>query len=161
MQPRTLAAASIAGLLLLALAPPPAAFAEEDPTPEDPTPEHRTTEGPTATGSGQQILTVVLPEGDPRAGREAFRALMCTSCHAVAEDESSPPKITAPVPVLGRVQARLEPSEVASAILSPSHEISPEVRPSMEGTLSPMADFSHVLTVRQLVDLVAYIRSLG
>ena len=143
MTRRILAAASVAGLALLAWAPPSTAeSAASNPS------------------ADEQTLTVVLPKGDPEAGREAFRALMCGSCHAVAGVESSPPKVTRPVPVLGRVQARLEAGEIATSIISPSHEVSPEVLPSMEGELSPMGDFSEALTLCQLVDLVAYIRSL-
>jgi hypothetical protein len=48
--------------------------------------------------------------------------------------------------------------------MSPSHEISPnisaEVRARLEGVLSPMGDFGHVMTVHQLVDLHAYLRSV-
>ena len=48
--------------------------------------------------------------------------------------------------------------------MSPSHEISSnisdEVRTSLSRVLSPMGDFSHVMTVRQLVDLRAYLRSI-
>lgn len=41
-----------------------------------------------------------------------------------------------------------------------STNISKEVRPRLEGVLSPMGDFSRVMTVRQLVDLHAYVRSI-
>jgi hypothetical protein len=48
--------------------------------------------------------------------------------------------------------------------MTPSHAISAdtsgEVRARLEGVLSPMGDFSHVMTVRQLIDLQAYVRSL-
>ena len=137
-------AASIAGLVFLAISPLPLAAGERTPD------------------ADQQTLTLVLPKGDPEAGREAFHALSCDACHAVASEESSPPKISGPVPVpvLGRVQARLAPGDLATAILSPSHDVSPEVRRNLEGTRSPMGDFTEALTLRQLVDLVAYVRSL-
>ncbi len=147
MSPRSLAAVSIPGLLLLVIVPPPLTLAEEGRSP--------------APDPGQQTLTLALPAGDPQAGRATFHALRCAACHAVAEDESSPPKIDAPAPVLGRLQARLGPGRLATAIVAPSHEISPEARPAMEGDASPMKEYSDVLTVRQLVDLVAYVRSLG
>ncbi len=155
MSLRILAAVSIPSLLLLAIAQPSSAG------PQEGQPQGRTESAPTAAGPGQQVLTLALPLGDPQAGREAFHALRCAACHAVAEDESSPPRIDAPAPVLGRVQARFEPGQIATAIVSPSHEINPEARPAMEGDDSPMKEFSDVLTLRQLVDLVAYVRSLG
>lgn len=50
--------------------------------------------------------------------------------------------------------------KLASAIVSPSHKVGEAVKVAMEGELSPMADFSEAMTVSQLVDLVAFIRSL-
>jgi hypothetical protein len=54
---------------------------------------------------------------------------------------------------------------VAAAIVVPSHSMSvrtsDDVKKKLEGTLSPMGDFSRVITVGQLADLIAYLRSLG
>lgn len=48
--------------------------------------------------------------------------------------------------------------------MTPSHaispNISPEVRADIEGVLSPMGDFSRAMTVRQLIDLHAYLRAV-
>jgi hypothetical protein len=35
-----------------------------------------------------------------------------------------------------------------------------KVRAQLAGVLSPMGDFSHSMTVRQLVDIAAYLRSV-
>jgi hypothetical protein len=55
-------------------------------------------------------------------------------------------------------------SYLATAMVSPSHELSARldeaVRGQLVGVLSPMGDFSHTMTVRQLVDLHAYLRSV-
>jgi mono/diheme cytochrome c family protein len=115
-----------------------------------------------ATGDdGWQKMTLTLPQGDVAAGREAFAALMCTTCHAVAgESELPQPVAQVPVPVLGPAQAKQSPSKLASSIVSPSHKVSDEVLMKTWGELSPMGDFSETMTVRQLVDLVAYLRSV-
>ncbi len=107
-------------------------------------------------------ITFMVPRGDPEAGREAFIALSCTACHTVAGERDLPePTARVPiVPVLNSVQARLSPGKLASSIVAPSHKISDEVQLQTEGDLSPMGDFSRAMTVRQLVDLVAYVRSL-
>jgi hypothetical protein len=34
------------------------------------------------------------------------------------------------------------------------------VRAAIEGRLSPMGDYSHAMTVRQMVDVYAYLRSV-
>jgi hypothetical protein len=51
-----------------------------------------------------------------------------------------------------------------ASIMTPSHAISinigDELRASLSDVLSPMGDFSRVMTVRQLVDLRAYVRSV-
>jgi hypothetical protein len=41
-----------------------------------------------------------------------------------------------------------------------SINVSDEVRASLGGVLSPMGDVSRVMTLRQLVDLHAYVRSV-
>ena len=91
--------------------------------------------------------------------------LRCTACHAVPSE----PEFAAPVsanpgpPIDARVGAR-DVSYLVTAMVSPSHELSPgldeEVRAQLAGVLSPMGDFSRVMTVRQLVDLQAFLRSV-
>lgn len=105
---------------------------------------------------------LALPVGDPAAGRQAFIDLSCTSCHGVLGDPDLPPRVSAnPGPMLGPVQAHRQLGWMVTSIVSPSHEIPPEVRRGMEGTLSPMADFGDAMTVRQLIDLIAYLRAQG
>ncbi len=104
-------------------------------------------------------IDLVVPIGDAEAGRAAFIELSCTSCHAV-QGETGMAKPVAAVPVLGPSHGKLSPGKLASAIVAPSHTVSKEVDKKTEGKLSPMADFSDTMTVRQLVDLVAYLRTL-
>jgi hypothetical protein len=59
----------------------------------------------------------------------------------------------------------LRASEVANAIIVPSHSMSvrtsDDVKKRLEGMLlSPMGDFTGSMTIRQLADLVAYLTSL-
>ncbi|MCP3963974.1 MAG: cytochrome c [bacterium] len=106
-------------------------------------------------------VSFVLPNGDAEAGREAFVALSCTTCHAVEGDTELPrPVASIPVPVLGKEHAKVGPGKIASSIVAPSHIVSEEVQKKTEGELSPMADLTESMTVRQLIDLVAYVRSL-
>lgn len=103
------------------------------------------------------ILALYVPAGDADAGRKAFVELSCTSCHQVFDEAELPAPISAhPGPMLGGAP-RAYPGVVASAIVSPSHRIEEEAAKALEGTLSPMGDYSHVMTVRQLVDVVAYL----
>ena len=109
---------------------------------------------------------VVLPKGEPQAGRQAFLDLKCGVCHRVTQNPEFPaPVSSSQGPDLDHT-LRLRPaSEVAAAIIVPSHSMSlktgDEIKTRLEGVLSPMGDFSRTMTVRQLADLLAYLQALG
>jgi mono/diheme cytochrome c family protein len=111
--------------------------------------------------SERQAWQFVVEQGDPAAGRQAFQDLWCTTCHRVAGETAFPAPVSAnPGPTLGIEQARRKPGEIAASIIAPSHEIGDQVAAKLEGRLSPMGDYAPAMTVRQLFDLVAYVRSL-
>jgi hypothetical protein len=123
------------------------------------------TSGAGTTGTTAPV-TVAWPAGDVSAGRQAFMDLKCTACHAVASEADFPKPVSAnPGPPIGPGTAKSDPSYLVAAIMTPSHAISPntspEVRAAIEGRLSPMGDFSHAMTVRQMVDIYAYLRSVN
>lgn len=104
-----------------------------------------------------------LPDGDPLRGRQAFVDLKCHACHRVKGVDLPAPVADPPVPVVlgGVVYNVRTDGELATAIIDPSHRTAPgyrlvEVR---AGNLSRMGDFSEEMTVRQLVDLVAFLQS--
>jgi mono/diheme cytochrome c family protein len=114
--------------------------------------------------SPTENLTLPLA-GDAKAGRQAFLDLKCATCHRVPSEPAFPPPVSESLgPALDGHLAKTLPPYLVTAIVSPSHQLSlktsPEVRARLEGTLSPMGDFSHIITVRQLVDLHAYLTSL-
>ncbi len=111
---------------------------------------------------GVERVTVVLPAGDPAAGRRAFLDLECATCHRVTGEPGFPAPVSAhPGPTLGPVQALQSPEQIASSILYPSAQIAEDARSRSEDGLSHMGDWSGAMTVRQLVDLIAYVRSLA
>ncbi len=96
-----------------------------------------------------------LPQGDANAGREAFIQLKCVTCHTVNGDSTLPAPISAnPGPMLRKWKGDVACGEVMDAIVSPSHRIKGELA---EGQDSHMGDFSSVMTVRQLIDITAYL----
>ena len=106
-------------------------------------------------------VTLKLPRGDAQAGRAAFVALSCSSCHAVAGEQDLPVPISANRgPTLGPYQGKQGAGRLGLSIIAPSHEISASVR-DRDDDLSPMGDYSEAMTVRQFLDLVEYIRSQG
>ena len=115
--------------------------------------------------SEYESVALTLSVGNARAGRQAFLDLKCTTCHRVAGEADFPAPFSDHLgPDLEHGRQHRSPSDLATAIVAPSHavstNISPDLKARLEGVLSPMGDFSQAMTVRQLSDLVAYLRSL-
>ncbi|MEX1258261.1 MAG: c-type cytochrome [Gemmatimonadota bacterium] len=102
-----------------------------------------------------------LPEGDAAAGRVAFEAMQCYACHEVPGETFPPPHATPPVPVpLGPEVVQKPADELAESILAPSHEIPDDLEGVQRDGRSRMGDWSEVMTVREWLDIVAYLTSL-
>jgi hypothetical protein len=84
----------------------------------------------------------------------------------VAGEASFPqPASDAQGPDLDRSLSLRPASEIAAAIILPSHSMSIKTSAALKTRLkdlqlSPMGDFSETLTVRQLADLLTYLGSL-
>jgi L-cysteine S-thiosulfotransferase len=117
-------------------------------------------------GAPYQVLdTVVLPKGDARAGRQAFQDLKCHLCHGVAGEKEFAPLAELKGPTLNATLQLQAASDIAAAIIAPSHSLSVRTSEAVKAQMwrqgmSPMGDFSRALTVRQLADLLAYLRSI-
>ena len=108
------------------------------------------------TPANTEQLTLVVSKGNPSAGRKAFQDLLCTSCHRVkGESGFQKPMAGYDAPSLGYHEKERTPSEVATSIILPSHNIAEEIRKRIKSDVSPMTDYSDAITVRQLADIVA------
>lgn len=121
-------------------------------------------EQPAAGTAGYDTVVLSLPRGATGAGRQAFVDLKCTACHRVTGEPDLPAPVSGnPGPDLGAGLASRPSGVVATAIVAPSHAMSvdtgAEVRAGVTGVLSPMGDYSESMTVRQLLDLIAYLQS--
>jgi len=106
---------------------------------------------------------VNLPPGDAEQGKVAFRSLQCHACHAVSGHDFPFPSVKPPVlVVLGTEDHAPGRRELVESIICPSHKIYPGVDRTLVQTndISRMPNFSDVLTVRQLSDLVAFLETL-
>lgn len=105
-----------------------------------------------------------LPDGNSTTGRAVFVKMSCYSCHAVQGDTHPEPVAQPTVPVvLGPEYAKWSNERLALSIVDPSHNVPKEFRYSPDirlGTLSRMGNYRDVMTVQELVDIVAYLRSL-
>lgn len=103
-----------------------------------------------------------LPDGNADSGRAAFVSLRCNSCHVVEgvaiEHLGGPAHV-----VLGGETTRIRTyGELVTSIINPSHKIAPVNRAegaTAEGeSLMSYAYLNDVLTVQELIDLVAFLQ---
>ena len=101
-----------------------------------------------------------LAMGDPAAGRRAYLKLKCNTCHTVAGEPigAKPPRLAGPQ--LGKSLARQSPEQIADSIVAPGHATSKKSGPWQGPAGSTMGDYTNIMTVRQLIDLIAYLRAL-
>jgi hypothetical protein len=71
------------------------------------------------------------------------------------------PVVDPPGPELGVEHAQQSAGLLATSIIAPSHFVPADRIANGEDRLSPMGDFTETMTVRQLIDMVAYLRSRG
>lgn len=103
-----------------------------------------------------------LPAGDPKAGRETFGKLECNKCHEIVPDFPRGERGAGDVgPALTGMGAHHPAEYFAQSIVDPNAVIL-----SGPGFVGPdgrsvMPDYRDAVTFTELVDLVAYLKSLG
>jgi hypothetical protein len=114
-----------------------------------------------ACGGRKSPIGLRLPDGNPAAGRQAFVDLKCSSCHRVAGVSLPDPVADPIVPITlgGAWPYERTDGELLTAIVNPSHKIAAGFPREMlvTGTRSRMGEYGDVMTVRQLVDIVAFL----
>jgi hypothetical protein len=108
-------------------------------------------------------LGFTLPDGDVERGKANYVKFQCHSCHtteAVPQlDTGSPAAIAVQ---LGGETTRIKSyGELVTSIINPSHRIARRKSPDMADAsgASKMMTFNDVMTVTQLIDLVAFVQS--
>jgi mono/diheme cytochrome c family protein len=115
----------------------------------------------TAACSRESPFGFRLPEGDAERGRAAFVALSCNSCHEVEGIAIEYREGLANVQLGGQTTRVKTYGELVTSIINPSHRIAPRERdtgvlPDGQSVMSA-AYLNDVMTVQQLVDLVAFL----
>lgn len=100
----------------------------------------------------------VPPPGDPARGRELFVQLECFACHTVRGEGFPPP--SGPGPDLTGMGEHHPAGYLAESIMNPNAVIVEGPGYAGDDGLSVMPYYGDDLTVTQLADLVAYLRSL-
>jgi Cu/Ag efflux protein CusF len=97
-----------------------------------------------------------MPKGDPVKGKAVFEKFECSYCHEVRGENFPAPVENAPE--LSQM-GPLHPVEFfAESIINPDAVIPRNYRDAKGN--SPMTDFTEKMTVRELIDVSAYIASL-
>jgi putative copper export protein/mono/diheme cytochrome c family protein len=110
-------------------------------------------------GSGvRQPATVTPPPGDVARGRAAFVKLGCFACHAVQGERF--PAATRPGPDLSDA-GRHHAGYLVESIMNPNALILDGPGYTDNRGLSIMPEYRQSMTVGELIDLVAYLKSLG
>jgi len=110
-------------------------------------------------GSGARIpATVTPPPGDAARGRAVFLRLQCFTCHTVQGERF--PGATRPGPDLSGI-GRHQPGYLVESIMNPNALILDGPGYTDDRGLSIMPEYRQNMTVGELIDLVAYLKSLG
>jgi sulfur-oxidizing protein SoxX len=107
---------------------------------------------------------VHLPQGDAAKGREAYVALRCHACHEIEGFDPPTPIVAATRVTLGTQTARVKTYEdLATSIANPSHRLARGYPPDAivrDGvSLMSLIRLNEVMTVQQLVDIVAFLQA--
>jgi len=105
-----------------------------------------------------------MPAGDPQAGKAAFEKMECYSCHKVPNVGLPTERSSGGVgPNLGAGYSKLPAAFLAESIINRHQYISGTLEryTGLDKVSSKMGDYSSIMTVRELIDIVAFLKSLG
>jgi hypothetical protein len=107
---------------------------------------------------------VHLPQGDADRGRQAFVDLRCPACHEIAGFDPPPSIVARTRVMLGGQTARIKTyGDLVTSIANPSHRLArgyPPETVTVDGVpLMSLIYLNDVMTVQQLVDLVAFLQT--
>jgi mono/diheme cytochrome c family protein len=103
-----------------------------------------------------------LPKGDIAKGKQAFIKHQCVSCHSIdgVSDVTVKREFEDPIILGGESQRITTYAELVTSVINPSHKISEDLQQSVidENGDSKMRNYNDVMTVTELVDIVAYLQ---
>jgi copper resistance protein D len=112
-----------------------------------------------ASGGVPRGWALTLPPGNAARGHEVFARLECFTCHAVSGERFPPP--SKPGPSLTGVGGHHPAGYLLESILNPNAVIVEAPGYTGPDGRSTMPDYRDSLSTSDLVDLVAYLKSLG
>jgi mono/diheme cytochrome c family protein len=127
-----------------------------------PVPIRTTMEALHASGGVPKGWKFLVPPGDPARGREAFVTMECFACHEVKGENfpQSTKRGPEPGPELTGMGSHHPAEYFAESIVNPNRVIVQGAGYTGADGLSKMPGYGDTMTVQQLVDVVAYLKSL-
>jgi L-cysteine S-thiosulfotransferase len=104
-----------------------------------------------------------LPEGNAENGKTVFMAYQCLACHSMkgVDDGNTEQQLKNKVLLGGDVSTVKTYAELVTSVINPSHRIAAEYNSESyinEAGQSRMRNYNDVMTVTELVDLVAFLQ---
>lgn len=103
-----------------------------------------------------------LPEGSAEKGQVVFTDQRCTDCHSVKDLELGEPSADRELNIVlgGQTPNVKTYADIVTSIINPSHRVHPRHRAdgTDENGDSIMTNYNDVLTVTELIDLVAFLQ---
>jgi sulfur-oxidizing protein SoxX len=116
------------------------------------------------TSCNEEERGFALPEGDIAQGKAAYSRLSCTECHSIAEIawKGGPDNLN--IQLGGEIPSKKTYGELVTSVINPSHKIAlPSTQnndtPTTNAGGSKMKNYNYVMTVQELIDLVAFLQS--
>lgn len=103
--------------------------------------------------------TFALPEGNAVSGKKAWEHLDCDSCHAIAGTAEARGGRGAVGPELSGYGVL--PREYIAESIIKAHTVVAAPGYVVEKDKATMGNYNHFLTVQELLDLVAFLRTIG
>jgi L-cysteine S-thiosulfotransferase len=101
-------------------------------------------------------------DGNVERGKQAFVALGCAGCHSVPGENLPAPTVRSPEAAVlgGEVNKRLSDAYLVTAMINPNHALGPYPKAQVTTAgVSRMPSYADQLTVRQMVDIVAFLQA--
>jgi hypothetical protein len=109
----------------------------------------------------RQARGFALPEGDIEKGKVTYKRLACSECHSIPNIEWKGGKDNLKIHLGGEVTSLKTYGGLVTSVINPSHKVASfyNQKTSTEGDLSKMKNYNEVMTVQELIDLVAFLQS--
>lgn len=109
----------------------------------------------------KQARGFALPEGDIQEGIAVYNEFSCYECHSSSEIPWKGGNDSLKVPLGGEQYAEKSYGDLVTSVINPSHKIARayKQKTATDDGLSKMVNYNEVMTVQELIDLVAFLQS--